>query len=291
MTKKIEDILAELRDIDPQLAPLLDRWTQAILEKNRPVRIAACGMLKAGKSTLLNILTDHLDTEYFPSAATRKTRENKEYIMPDRLFSYFDTPGIDADDADDQESLAGVAKSDVVFLVHNLETGELHQQEVEFLEKIITQDAASLANQRLVLVLTHMDNADACEKIKQAIVYQCKKFIRTKPLCFLVSNKFYKNGLLKNEPKFVEKSGIVELKSYLAAQYETLLISSIEARKSNIEKLETQFSNAVSRAIQRRQEKIEELQKPHINGLTKFQKQMSSLRGDLKQQFEHYNQI
>jgi tRNA U34 5-carboxymethylaminomethyl modifying GTPase MnmE/TrmE len=52
-------------------AQLLADLDSAIMAMAQPLRITTCGLLKAGKSSLLNALTDHLETELFATGAVR----------------------------------------------------------------------------------------------------------------------------------------------------------------------------------------------------------------------------
>jgi 50S ribosomal subunit-associated GTPase HflX len=59
----------------------------------KPV-IAACGLMNAGKSYLLNMLTQHIEQEYFKTADQRETTSNKK--LETEQYIYLDTPGLDA---------------------------------------------------------------------------------------------------------------------------------------------------------------------------------------------------
>ena len=60
---------------------------------NKPL-IAVCGLMNTGKSYLLNMLTQHIDQEYFKTADQRETAANK--TLETEQYIYLDTPGLDA---------------------------------------------------------------------------------------------------------------------------------------------------------------------------------------------------
>ena len=90
-------------------------------QEQKPV-VAVWGLMNAGKSYLLNMLTDHFGEEYFKTNDFRETAEIKKYES--NQIIYLDTPGLDANEADNLEAIRGVARADVVLFVHQPQ-GEL----------------------------------------------------------------------------------------------------------------------------------------------------------------------
>ena len=56
--------------------------------------VAVWGLMNAGKSYLLNMLTQHLENEYFKTNDFRETAEIKTAQFGN--ITYLDTPGLDA---------------------------------------------------------------------------------------------------------------------------------------------------------------------------------------------------
>lgn len=277
-----------MKRIDPSLSELYKSWQSQSEDVERPLRIAGCGLLKAGKSTLLNMLTGHFETEYFKTAVIRETTKNKEFVMDQ--FAYIDTPGIDADIADDAESFSGVAQADIFLMVHNLRTGELDAKEMEYLKRITAIKNDNLSD-RLILVLTHLESAgEVCEQITKKILQQCQE-INLVPQYFLVSNSSFKKGTLENKKMLAKSSGIPDLSDFLNEKHETFSRVAIEARsKQNAASLE-KLKNEIQLAIRTRQEKMQSLQKLHKKSVEKFSQRINKLVLDTRAAIANYDQL
>ncbi|MBK1642118.1 hypothetical protein CKO12_09560 [Chromatium okenii] len=86
-----ENFLPNTRDSRETLAAALQMKEQAL-------KVIACGMLNAGKSSLLNALTDQLENEVFATGPVRTTTKKAE--LSHHQFIFTDTPGLDAIEAD-----------------------------------------------------------------------------------------------------------------------------------------------------------------------------------------------
>ena len=99
-----------LDQLEQRLAQLKQRSKQ-----KKPV-VAVCGLMNAGKSFLLNMLSQHFDREHFKTADQRETAEIKRLETND--FIYLDTPGLDANNTDDLLAKQGIGSADIVLYVH-----------------------------------------------------------------------------------------------------------------------------------------------------------------------------
>jgi tRNA U34 5-carboxymethylaminomethyl modifying GTPase MnmE/TrmE len=183
------------------------------------LRIAVCGLMNAGKSALLNALTGHLETEFFRTQAIRSTVAVQALIHCG--VTYVDTPGIDANDEDDQLAWCGLASADIILFAHNLQSGTLETVEVEFLKELKRRrpDVESC----LLVVLTHAESAseqlqDRLEAIS-AILASLFKAPRT-----MVPTSFttYRKGVLERKPALLERSGINVLHGHLKTLIERI---------------------------------------------------------------------
>jgi tRNA U34 5-carboxymethylaminomethyl modifying GTPase MnmE/TrmE len=181
---------------------------------NRP-RIAAWGLVKAGKSSLLNMLSDHVEDEYFKVGVTSTTHENKE--LSTEKFILVDTPGLDASDADNWEAVKGLYTADIILFVH-APKGELERVEMELVDRVKSEFPEKIG-QRFILILTHLDEDQnrSLEAIRNRIMEQLRSGFGIKPAFFLVSNTRYQKGASENKENMVEKSGIPALSRYLGA--------------------------------------------------------------------------
>ena len=281
-------LFENLKRIDPSLGSHLDAWSQAINTQQQPICVAVCGLLKAGKSTLLNMLTDHLDTEFFKSGVVRETIRNQSFATDD--FVFMDTPGIDAKVDDDKEAFGGIAKADILLMVHHPQ-GELQMQELEFLKKLALISSKGL-EKRLVLVFTHSEAyKEVQDDLAAKVVSQCKSVIGIEPKYFWISNTSYKKGQLEGKSRLRESSNIPLLKAHIDATHDKLGPVLLAARAVRLEKNRKQFMVALQTAIRERREKIETIREPHLKILGAFSKRMERLRHDLELRLDAYDKI
>ena len=194
-----------------QIQQLLEQLEAQELDR-KPV-VVAYGLMNSGKSSLLNMLTNHVEEEFFKTADIRETVANKAF-EGDR-YIYLDTPGLDADAADDAAASAGADQADIVLFVHQPQ-GALEEKEMVFLGQL----AASFGQfgaQHIVIVLTKKEKEVAAkiDEIEQRIRQQCERAIGYAPQIFQVSNKRYQNGILNGKDALVAHSHIPIVLEYL----------------------------------------------------------------------------
>ncbi|MGX2010761.1 GTPase, partial [Enterobacter asburiae] len=68
------DGLTLMQREDPSFAEHYLRW-ESIRQTSASHQVAICGLMNAGKSALLNMLTGHLEQEYFATGASRTTAD------------------------------------------------------------------------------------------------------------------------------------------------------------------------------------------------------------------------
>lgn len=186
-----------------------------ILNQNvdhRPI-IVVYGLMNAGKSFLLNMLTQHIEVEFFKTNDVRETSEIKKFESD--KYVYLDTPGLDANQADDARAQFGASQADIVLFVHQPQ-GELDVNEVEVLNEI-KQSFGSYAESNIVLVISKIEKEDP-EKInliEEKIKAQCVQEIGFSPKVFQVSNKRYQIGVKKHSDGLITQSHIKSLIEYL----------------------------------------------------------------------------
>ena len=198
-------------------AALLCEQGNALLAHNindsaKPV-VVAWGLMNAGKSYLLNMLTQHIQDEYFKTNDFRETAEVQKFETED--FIFLDTPGLDASSKDDLMAVDGVAKADVVLFVHQLQ-GELEAIELEFLQDLV-KSFGEYASDNIIMVLSKVDKEsdEKVEAIKQKVLDQCEVYIGFEPQCIAVSNTVYKKGAEKQIQGLMKNSNINTLHALL----------------------------------------------------------------------------
>ena len=220
-------------------------FNEAILiasaNQHKEPRVVVCGLLKAGKSSLLNSLFNNINDDLFAIGRTRKTAKNQ--IENNNGISFIDTPGTDANEQDTQEAYEAYIISDLLLFVHNGERA-LVSQEIDMLKKIPMSKEELEA--KLEIVVTNSDlSYEHIEELKKSISEQIQEnFGFTKEIHF-VSNKFYKKEKLRSH------SGIDELRSFIfekiEANKELLCERREQALLNAIEKIKLDNSNFLQR--------------------------------------------
>ena len=178
------------------------------------VRIVNTGLLKAGKSTLFNCLTESLSDDLFAVGVTRTTVKAQECEFENLLL--VDTPGIDCKDEDSKSAVSALKQGDIVLFVHNMNSGALDTPEREFLEQVAKEwDNKSDFLDKTIFVLTNLDKKEGSgsEQIIGKVQQQINTIFGGEPKLMCISSTRYSKGILENKQFLVEKSGIPALKT------------------------------------------------------------------------------
>lgn len=200
---------------EEQLKELFSRASDLLQQElggSKPT-VAAWGLMNAGKSYLLNMLTDHIQTECFRTRDVRETAELKQFETEQYIF--LDTPGLDANQEDDFVAHQGAAKADIVLFVHQPQ-GELEKIEIDFL-RALKASFGEYAEQNIILILSKMDSEDVAKinAIEKRMLEQCQQELDFLPRCFQISGVRFHNGIQKNQDGLVRASHMQKLKAHL----------------------------------------------------------------------------
>ncbi|EKO3572618.1 50S ribosome-binding GTPase [Vibrio metschnikovii] len=181
-------------------------------DENKPI-IAVWGMMNAGKSYLLNMLTQHYNAEFFPTNDIRETAELK--LFEGESYIFLDTPGLDANKDDDLIALGGAAQADLVLFVHQPQ-GELEKLELDFLKQL-KESFGEYAEQQIVLVISKADaeSQDKIEQIEQKVLEQCHEYLGFSPVSFQISGTRFHKGIQLSKDGLVKASHLEELKQHI----------------------------------------------------------------------------
>lgn len=254
------------------------------LRSEKPV-IVTWGLMNAGKSSLLNMLTQHIEQEFFKTNDFRETTEVSAYEGDQ--YIYLDTPGLDANTADNLEALKGIKKADIVLFVHQLQ-GELEANEVEFLKDVRTS-FGQYAEKNIILILSKVDKEDRSkvDQIQKRVLEQCEQYLGFQPQCFQISNKLYQQGIQKHKDGLVRHSHIEDLKQCINSivsntrvvrqerlnQEKALLLKKLTEQKTKIE-----AEHQVQRSLL-------------MDGFVSFQRILKSLKQFVETKAQQYKNI
>ena len=255
----------------------------------QPLRVTTFGLLKAGKSSLLNALTDHLETELFATGAARTTVHNQTLLQQD--FVFVDTPGLDATGADDVEAWKGLDIADVLLFVHNPGTGELDRDEMDFLAKFSgPADGKQRLEERLVVVLTRLEsNEKVIDAIGETVRRQIKDCLGVEPRQFKVSFTSYRKGMLLGKQKLIEYSGIPALRQHIVANLARMRNIAQALRRARVGESRAALLNAVDAALAERENEIARLQTKVDEAYHALAKDSEMLFNTLRRKIAVYN--
>lgn len=213
--KERSDVLGCLQSDWQRLTPELEHcWNDvrnleaADAEGSEP-RVVVCGLLKAGKSSLLNALFDDPSNQHFPTAATRKTVRNQSEVLNGICF--VDTPGLDHDGKDTKEAEDSYSGADLLLFVHNGEK-ELEERQLLLLQQL--QAMHPMLENRLLVVITYKEGAgENLQRLEETIRQKIRERCSFEPRIFAVDSRSYRH---QNE-RVRATSGIAELRTAIEA--------------------------------------------------------------------------
>lgn len=196
--------------------------------------IVNTGLLKAGKSSLFNAIFE--SAEKFRTKSVRATIENQAEHLCGR--TYIDTPGIDAQEADEVKARFAIKKADVVIYVFNLDCGGLEKKEIDYLKSLTAGSENSGEKfSNFIFVGTFLDKIEASQNISASrIVDHARKQLEDNfgitagVIC--VSSPRYLKGITEGKEELIKRSGFNELKTAIAAKLDSNRGAIENARKS-----------------------------------------------------------
>lgn len=209
----------------------------ATADGNEP-RVVVCGMLKAGKSSLLNSLFDDRTNQHFPTARSRKTLKNQSEVR--NGIRFIDTPGLDYNEKDTEEAHNAYAGADLLLFVHE-GTKELEEIQLAFLQELQAMHA-DLEKKLLFVITSKEESGNELDALKAQISGKIRQRCDFSPEIFAVENTSYRSG----KEQVRASSGIPELRSVienrcrsigdrLAEQREERRSKAIDALKAALE--------------------------------------------------------
>jgi small GTP-binding protein len=254
------------------------------LLSEKPV-IVTWGLMNAGKSSLLNMLTQHIDQEFFKTNDLRETIEVSAYETDQ--FIYLDTPGLDANTEDNLEALKGVRNADIVLFVHQLQ-GELEANEIEFLKDVRTS-FGQYAEKNIILILSKVDKEDRSkvDQIQNRVLEQCKQYLGFQPQCFQISNTLYQQGIQKHKDGLIRHSHIEDLKQSI----NTVVLNTKVVRQERYNQEKVLLLKKLTDQKKKIEVEYKAQQSLLTNGFAPFQNSLESLKQFVEMKAQQYKKI
>lgn len=176
-----------------------------LMPSRQKIKVVVCGVVNAGKSSLLNVLQNQVKFEIGP---VRTTDEAKTTSFSHDI-ELIDLPGLDANEEDDVYTLRFLKDTaDVILFVHNGQEGELNALEIEWFNRFLT------ITDRVWLIHTHVSNVNEEENqnIKDDINQQLRQSVRQ----FFIDSPVYEKGIKENKKLLQAAGGVDDLKQALS---------------------------------------------------------------------------
>lgn len=247
--------------------------------------IVAYGLMNAGKSFLMNMLTEHVEQEFFKTNDVRETVVNARFQGAE--CDFLDTPGLDANDADDLQAQRGAREGDIVLFVHQPQ-GELEAIELACLAAL-RATLGEHASSNIVVVLSKIDKeaVQQIDLIAARVAQQCEQVLGCTPRIHRVSGKRYQDGVRKAQPVLAAASGIEALAAHLRQLAGDVRAVRASKRALQIDALLAQAAQGRQRAEEGRQE----LRASVVARFGAFNEQVAQLRRYLDAAAAAYKKI
>lgn len=201
--------------------------------KKEKVKITCAGIYNAGKSSLLNALTDGYNFKVgdIPTTATIDTYRTNKY-------QYVDTPGLNANKYDDKTAKEAFKDADMILFVSNMQNGGLNAAESEYLKQLAnTLGGMDILEKQVFFVMSNLHQVE--DDSVQKIITEHKKMIQLalgfepKKIC-VYDAMTYQEGVKQNEQVLIDLSGIPALKAEIERHCQSLSSISEELYQQRI---------------------------------------------------------
>ena len=255
--------------------------------KLRP-RLAAAGVLKAGKSTMMNCLTGDFENRRFKTGVVRETVKVQVHEQDGYLF--VDTPGIDANDQDTRVAAEALRCADVILFAHNMNGGGLDEPERTFLESVHANwdNAASFVD-KSIFVLTHLDKKESDRKMVEAeVCKQVKKIFGSQPAAVSVSSSRYLKGVPENKQVLVKKSNYAALNKIIGEKTTTVSRDKKKRYQGRIDEKAKHLKSVLFAARDQKEVEIEQLEAEHRTACNAFKKKVKDANANVAKAYALY---
>lgn len=220
------------------------------------VYIVNAGTTNNGKSSTFNSLLMlegkcQPGQNVFKVQDVRTTVENQEAEYRAGVY-LLDTPGLEATESDEVIAQEGYKNASLIVFVHALKKGELHENELKWIQKIAGLLTNAYLSKHFCLVLTHREEDLNDEKkelstIKATITKQLQKYCQLSGIpMFCISNSLLEKGIAGKKEALKKASQVAALKQYIDEK----LVAYRTELKSNIHRMAEQAKGEALKELQ-----------------------------------------
>ena len=137
---------------------------------------------------------------------------------------FVDTPGLSAEESDDVVAYDAYKRANMIIFVHNIQVGELHENELNAINKIknlFNNDEFFCKHFCVAFTFKESDSEENINLIVEKSLNDIKNHCGISEFKnFLVSNSDYQKGFAEDKKLLVKESGITELRNYLTKSFD-----------------------------------------------------------------------
>ena len=252
---------------------------------NSKITVVNAGVMNAGKSSVFNALLGSKDL--FKVKDIRTTIENSETEFATNTY-FVDTPGLEAVNNDTDVAYEAYKKASVIVFVHSLHVGELHKNELEAINKIMSFfPNKQYFKNSFILVGTRkdMESEDGqfdivLGKMKKDMSVHCKlndfDYIA-------VSTTDYWEGVEAQDDDHIKYSGIEDLKEMIVEKLEKASVTNRELIESRIKKEKDILKANLEKHKKEKEKNVENVKAKYEKKRDMFEAKITSLQKKLNE--------
>lgn len=250
------------------------------------VKVVCAGIYNAGKSTFLNQI---VGKPVFEVGDIPTTTKMQQYENNNVLF--IDTPGVNANENDNNTALQIYKEADLVLFVSNIQNGGLNASEGNYLKQIETiLGGEELFKNNVLFMLSNKHQVDemAIPKIVEEHKHNINKVMGYIPEnIFVFDSCTYENGCKNKEHALINESGFLDIKNVIDNKVDEFANSIKQNRENKIENKAKTLDGNLSKLLMPVNDMISKLDKDDVKNKTNI-KNINELQHELKNKINQF---
>lgn len=271
-----EGILKDIEDLN-----------NLINDKNSSkVKVVCAGIYNAGKSTFLNQI---VGKSVFEVGDIPTTTKMQKYENNNVLF--IDTPGVNANENDNNTALQIYKDADLVLFVSNIQNGGLNASEGNYLKEIETiLGGEEIFKNNVLFMLSNKHQVDeiAIPKIVEEHKNNINKVMGYIPEnIFVFDSCTYENGCKNKENALINESGFLDIKKVIDTKVDEFANSIEKNRENKIESKAKILDENLKKLLTPVNDMLSKLDKDEVKNKTNI-KNINELENELKNKINQF---
>lgn len=250
------------------------------------VKVVCAGIYNAGKSTFLNQI---VGKPVFEVGDIPTTTKMQQYENNNVLF--IDTPGVNANENDNNTALQIYKDADLVLFVSNIQNGGLNASEGNYLKEIETiLGGEDIFKNNVLFMLSNKHQVDeiAIPKIVEEHKNNINKVMGYIPEnIFVFDSCTYENGCKNKENALINESGFLDIKKVIDTKVDEFANSIEKNRENKIESKAKILDENLKKLLIPVNDMLSKLDKDEVKNKTNI-KNINELENELKNKINQF---